>query len=75
VNSKIPLSRQILSVLGNTLHLLQKEIVNFIGVGWEAQSYFATSKELRPDSTYMEKFYLNRKRTYKPASDSSCCFV
>jgi hypothetical protein len=56
------LSRNVLAPLSNSLHLLQKRIVNELPLGWEEFSLIAPDgsrcRNFRPDSLCMDSLYL-----------------
>lgn len=53
-----PLDRDTLSRLSNALHLLEKQIIRTLKLGWAEKSYIISKKKMRPDSSNVERMYL-----------------
>jgi hypothetical protein len=54
-----PLDRDTLSRLSNALHLLEKRIVETLGLGWDETTFtIKDHRKMRPDSFCLERAYL-----------------
>lgn len=53
-----PLDRDTLSTLSRSLHLLEKNLVRTLGLGWNETTFTIKNHKLKPDSFYLERAYL-----------------
>ena len=59
----LPLDRDTLSRLSQSLHLLEKKLVRALGIGWQETAFLvAGHHKLRPDSFYLERAYLQSRQ-------------
>jgi hypothetical protein len=58
----IPPDRQALARASNKLHLIEKEIINRLGVGWNESTFYVKKKVFKPDSSYIDKVYHGDKQ-------------
>ncbi len=57
-----PLDRDTLSTLSRSLHLLEKNLVRALGLGWNETTFTIKNHKLKPDSFYLERAYLQNRQ-------------